>query len=152
MVPGLGVEPTQARGPRDFKFCQHPGLPVTIEHNWPLTRGIGSQRPWWSCPFVTVVGRWFDHRTITRAGLEPISVTAGDLNRDGLQDMVVANGLSNEVSVLLGHGDGTFEPPLPFAIGSQPSSIVLGDFNEDQQLDVLVASEFSYYLSLLPGK
>src|SRR5213593_2645643 len=38
----------------------------------------------------------------------PLSVAIGDLNADGRVDVVVADQLSNTVSVLLGVGDGTF--------------------------------------------
>ena len=36
---------------------------------------------------------------------------AGDFNGDGRTDLAVANYGSNDVSVLLGNGDGTFQDP-----------------------------------------
>ena len=38
----------------------------------------------------------------------PDSIAAGDFNRDGKRDLVVANYSSSSVSVLLGNGNGTF--------------------------------------------
>ena len=43
-------------------------------------------------------------------GSDAIFVAVGDLNGDGKLDLVVANQFSNTVSILLGNGDGTFQP------------------------------------------
>ena len=43
-------------------------------------------------------------------GDAPQAVTAGDVSEDGIPDLVVANTDSNDISVLLGNGDGTFGP------------------------------------------
>jgi hypothetical protein len=41
-------------------------------------------------------------------GMNPVSVAVGDFNGDGKADLAVANRTGNNVSVLLGNGDGTF--------------------------------------------
>src|ERR1700687_290324 len=63
------------------------------------------------------------------AGSFPSSVTMGDFNGDGKPDLAVANSGSNDVSVLLGNGDGTFQAAVNYAAGSVPSSVTVGDFN-----------------------
>src|SRR6185436_12751197 len=45
-------------------------------------------------------------------GFDPVAVVASDLDGDGTFDLVVANFTSNSVSVLRGHGDGTFATPV----------------------------------------
>src|SRR3989440_597917 len=85
------------------------------------------------------------------AGRSPDSVAVGDFNGDGKLDLAVANRGSNDVSVLVGNGDGTFQAALTFAAGSGPSSVAAGDFNGDGKLDLAVASRGSSLVSVLLG-
>jgi hypothetical protein len=66
-------------------------------------------------------------------------------------DIVVANGDSNSVSVLLGNGDGTFQPARNYAVGSDPYSVAVGDFRGNGILDIAVANEASDSVSVLLG-
>src|ERR1700730_9801490 len=47
-------------------------------------------------------------------GAQPEAVIAGDLNGDGKQDLVVADGEESTVSGLLGKGDGSFQPQVDY--------------------------------------
>ena len=53
-------------------------------------------------------------------GLFPASIVTGDFNGDGRLDLAAANLGSNDVSVLLGNGDGTFQKAMSFKVGSAP--------------------------------
>jgi predicted NUDIX family NTP pyrophosphohydrolase len=63
----------------------------------------------------------------------------------------VANQLSDNVSVLLGNGDGTFQAAVNFGAGSLPLSVAVGDFNGDGVQDLAVANELSANVSVLLG-
>src|SRR5258708_18557697 len=65
------------------------------------------------------------------------------------ESVAVANGNSNNVSVLLGNGDGTFGPAVNFGAGVAPSSVAVGDFNGDGRLDLAVANGDSNNVSVL---
>ena len=59
--------------------------------------------------------------------------------------------LTSNVSVLLGNGDGTFQPQVTYAVGSWPDAIVAGDFNGDGRTDLAVANFDSNDVSVLLG-
>ena len=65
------------------------------------------------------------------AGDRPSSVAVGDFNGDRVRDLAVANANSNNVSVLLGNGDGSFQVAQSFGAGTGPRSVAVGDFNGD---------------------
>src|SRR3989449_3676267 len=85
------------------------------------------------------------------AGRSPDSVAVGDFNGDGRLDLATANFDSNDVSVLLGNGDGSFQAALTFAAGRGPSSVAVGDFNGDGKLDLVAANNLSCGTSVLLG-
>ena len=87
-------------------------------------------------------------------GSFPRSVTVGDLNGDGLPDLIVANVSSNTVSVLLnttaaGATAPSFAAQHTFSTGSCPLSFSLGDVNCDGRPDLLVANDGSSTVSVL---
>ena len=73
----------------------------------------------------------------------PESVAVGDFNGDGKVDLAITNSLNpngNTVSVLLGNGDGTFQPRVDYASGAFPQAVAVGDFNGDSKQDLVVAN------------
>ena len=81
----------------------------------------------------------------------PASVVVGGFIGDGIQDLAVANTLSNHVSVLLGNGDGTFLPAVSYPVGTSPSSIAVGYFASLTVQDLVVANRDSNDVSVLLG-
>jgi hypothetical protein len=75
-------------------------------------------------------------------GQLPSSVVAADLNDDGRPDLAVANGSSNDVTVLLGNGAGGFSaaPGSPVEVGGAPGALVAADLNGDGRPDLAVAN------------
>ncbi len=71
-------------------------------------------------------------------GQQPNSITLADLNADGKLDLVVGNCGSQDVSVLLGNGDGTFAPQVRYPAGGCPGQIVILDFTSDGKPDLAV--------------
>ena len=70
-------------------------------------------------------------------------------------DLVIANGTSNTVSVLLGseNFDGTFAETAgsPFTVGTNPDAVVIADFDGDGFLDFAVANQGDNTISTFKG-
>jgi hypothetical protein len=87
-------------------------------------------------------------------GLQPTSVEIRDVNGDGKPDLLVANvcgtvpgcGGADDgtVGILLGNGDGTFQPQATFATagssGTAVGSLAVADLNGDGRPDLVVAN------------
>ncbi len=94
--------------------------------------------------------------TYAPGGSGPESVAVADLNNDGKMDLVVANycdEVSNctctdqvcdygSVGVLLGNGDGTFQPAVTYLAGGYfTQSVAIADVNGDGKPDLLVVND-----------
>jgi Flp pilus assembly secretin CpaC len=68
-------------------------------------------------------------------------------------DLVVANSTSDNVTILLGNGDGTFHEATgsPYAVGRNPSAVVVADFNGDGNADFAVANQGDNTISVFKG-
>ena len=84
-------------------------------------------------------------------GSVPGAIVTGDFNDDGKLDLAVANVLSGSISILMGNGDGTFQPAVNYTVGSDPAGIATGDFAGDGKLDLAVANYGSNSVSILMG-
>ena len=86
--------------------------------------------------------------TLFPAGILPIGVGVGDLDKDGNLDLAVV-GVS--LSVLRGDGLGGFGPFTSFPVGTFPRGVGLADFDLDGKLDVAVTNSGSDSVSVLLG-
>jgi len=90
------------------------------------------------------------------AGTSPVAVATGTLRSATAtsqppMDLAVADQGSNNVQILLGNGDGTFQAPTRYAVGHEPAGIVLADFNGDGHTDIAVTNFGDNSISILLG-
>jgi hypothetical protein len=101
-----------------------------------------------SCSFTTV-GVLLNHGDGTFAPAVPWSlggnssqsIAIADVNEDGKPDLLATVFLpfNGGVAILLGNGDGTFQPPINAVLGPiDLRSIAVADINQDGHLDVVV--------------
>jgi hypothetical protein len=92
---------------------------------------------WTACASLPASAQFFANRSTTQLGTsDPISIVSADFNRDGKQDIAIADGA--KVWILLGKGDGTFETPVSYTVGSMPLSVAAADLNHDGIPDLVV--------------
>lgn len=75
-------------------------------------------------------------------GEDPVAIAVGTINGDAHLDVIVAlQSSDNDFSLLLGNGNGTFQPAvnLNFFTVFLPEDLTLGDLNGDDAIDLVVA-------------
>ncbi len=82
---------------------------------------------------------------------QPSYVVVGNFNGDSNADLAVANFGSNNLSILLGTGSGTFTSAPDVPTGSGPVAIAVADFNEDTKDDLVVANYNSNTVQFYSG-
>ncbi len=97
------------------------------------------------------------YRTEPQLASGVYAVAVGDVNGDGLPDLVAANNRTNSAGVLLGKSaasGGGFQPVQIYSTGTNsfPVDIELADFNGDGLLDVVTAGMNTDGVAVLYGK
>lgn len=90
-------------------------------------------------------------------GDRPASIIAADLDGDGDTDLATGNGIadnpnSNNVSVLLSKGDGTFAEAVNYPVGENTFSVTAADLDGDGDGDLVAANANSNNISVLINK
>lgn len=84
-------------------------------------------------------------------GYERFDIISEDFNNDGNPDIAVPNTYNDSISVILGDGEGGFQPHQTFDVGAYPVGICGGDFDSDGNCDVAVTNAFDNTFSILLG-
>src|SRR5215472_3006295 len=94
----------------------------------------------------------FIQGAIYPTGSVPDGVAVGDLNGDGVADVVTADAGSDSMSVLIGNKDGTYQPRVVYKTGQNPSSVTLADLDGDGNLDAIVTNNDDNTITIWWGK
>jgi|SRR5579859_524768 len=82
----------------------------------------------------------FETRSFEPTVQAPWGALVADFNHDGKLDLAVTTcNSADQVGIMLGNGDGTFQPPVSYNVEACPGVPVAGDFNGDGNLDLAVA-------------
>ncbi|MEW5875566.1 MAG: VCBS repeat-containing protein [Candidatus Zixiibacteriota bacterium] len=74
-------------------------------------------------------------------GNRPVCVIAANLNGDDYQDLVVANSLSDNISVILGSEFGGFEQAINYPSENLPLTVTAADLDGDLDIDLAVGHD-----------
>jgi VCBS repeat protein len=88
------------------------------------------------------------------AGTFPTCIAIDDFNGDGKWDLAVGSDYEDgpeNLVVLLGNGDGTFQPAIPSGTNLNPVYMVAGDFNNDGIPDLATVDAYTSTVDVLLG-
>jgi hypothetical protein len=107
----------------------------------PAAIAIAAAGAWGQCTPDTILSAGTGYLV----GDNPQDVAGGDVNGDGIADIVTANFFGGSVSVLIGNGDGTFQGatelfliPPESELGAGAVDVEIGDLNGDGRGDIVV--------------
>ncbi len=81
----------------------------------------------------------------------PSAIVTGDFNDDGFMDLAVTDEANNRVMILLGNGDGTFQPAVSYPTGNKPVALVAQDFDGDGEPDLAAVNQTDGTVTILLG-
>ena len=83
----------------------------------------------------------------------PVAIVQNDFNADGNQDLAIVNQTTDNVTILLGKGDGSFAEatgsPISSGVGKGPMAMAAGDLNGDTKPDLAVVNRTDATVSIL---
>ncbi|UCF84691.1 MAG: VCBS repeat-containing protein [Desulfobacteraceae bacterium] len=93
-----------------------------------------------------------DNNAYYPTGGIPKNIAIGDFNGDTRLDLAVTNSSPDNVSILLGNGDGTFAVKVDYGVGPYPIPIVAGDFDNNTATDLIAGNFSTNTIYILRGK
>ena len=130
-LPSVAVDDFNGDGHQDLAFVENALDRVLVYTN----NGSGG----FSLPMLLPVGDG------------PGSIATGDFDGNGSPDIAVANGISEDVSILLGDGSG-FGAAHHIPVGNALTSLTVADFNRDGHPDLVgCAGSFGDSVAVLIG-
>jgi hypothetical protein len=79
----------------------------------------------------------------------PADLRLGDMDGDGLDDLITVSPFPGSIEVGAGAGTGAFGAPVAFSVAGDPARLAVADFTGDGVLDVMTANQGATNVSLL---
>ncbi len=84
-----------------------------------------------------------------QVGHNPMNVAAGDINGDGYSDLTVVNHATDDITLMMNYGDGTFYNYGSYLVGDGPFAVCAVDIDSDGDIDLAVANNYGNSVSIM---
>jgi hypothetical protein len=86
------------------------------------------------------------------AGKIPNRIAVGDVNGDGINDILTSDNGSDKIYLFLMSKNGTVSASKAITVGNHPKGIAIGDLNGDGKGDIVVCNQLDNDLSIIISK
>jgi FG-GAP-like repeat len=139
---GLAIGDVNADGKPDLAIINSPASTGgrTGKNGLTVLLGDGTGK------FMMIKGSPFD------AGKIPNRVAIGDVNGDGVNDIVISDNDSNIIYLFLMNKNGNVLSSAPIRVGNHPKGMAIADLNGDGKGDIVVCNNFDNNISIILSK
>jgi hypothetical protein len=136
---GVAIGDINADGDPDLAIINSPGSMAEGRGRNGLTVLLGDG----AGNFKMIKGSPFE------AGSIPNRVATGDVNGDGINDIVTSDNGSNKIYVFLMNKSGSVSSSQAITVGNHPKGIAIADLNGDRKGDIVVCNNADNNISIL---
>jgi hypothetical protein len=135
---GVAIGDINGDGNPDLAIINSPSITASNEGRDGLTILLGDGKG----KFMIMPGSPFT------TGRSPSRIAIGDINGDGIPDIVVTNYRSNNITIFILAKDA-IKSSYTFPVGVKPDGIAIADLNGDGKADIVVSNSGENYIDIL---
>jgi FG-GAP-like repeat len=139
---GIAIGDINADGKPDLAIINSPGSMGEGKGKNGLTVLVGDG----TGKFTTMKGSPFN------AGKIPNRIAIGDVNGDGVNDIVTSDNDSNKIYLFLMNKNGTVLSGSPITVGNHPKGVAIADLNGDGKCEIVICNQLDHEISIITAK
>jgi FG-GAP-like repeat len=139
---GIAIGDINADGKLDLAIINSPGSMAEGKGKNGLTVLLGDG----TGKFTTMKGSPFE------AGKIPNRIAIGDVNGDGVNDIVTSDNDSNKIYLFLLNKNETVLSSSPINVGNHPKGVAIADLNGDGKCEIVVCNQLDNEISIITAK